>query len=121
MILFLIIEYSFTSYISFYNQHLFQFFILAVIIVLIYGITLSIKGIIAKRDYSINILIAVVVLTIFYFSSMLVFLDLVKMPVLLLHGTHGTRVKGQWIEGIPMAAAALTMLRRSDPFAHLAA
>ena len=29
--------------------------------------------------------------------------------------------KGQWIEGIPMAALILTMLRQADPFAHLAA
>jgi hypothetical protein len=47
--------------------------------------------------------------------------DDLGVPVLLLHGTHGRKVKGQWIEGIPMAAVILTMLRQADPFAYLAA
>lgn len=47
--------------------------------------------------------------------------DDMDVPVLLLHGTHGRRVKGQWIEGIPMAAVMLTMLRQADPFAKLSA
>ena len=47
--------------------------------------------------------------------------DDLDVPVLLLHGTLGRQVKGQWIEGIPMAATVLSFLRQADPYKSLTA